>query len=244
MDLRIRTLSINKSLSAIEDLVLPRVCVVCGRPLIPQEKHICSACIADMPLTNFSRSAHNDMADKFNARIKDKRYCYACALYYYNDESGYRNISKALKYGRNFKAGRYFGKMLGEEIAASELFGDVDLIIPVPLHWTRRWKRGYNQAEIIASEVARTTGAAFETDILERIRRTKTQTRQSREEKERNVKDAFKARGGIEVKRSHILIIDDIFTTGSTLAECHKAIRSITGEETRISVASLGYVGR
>lgn len=247
MDRRLTGLDLKTSISAIADLVMPRGCVVCGTPLIPQEKHICLECLADTPLTRFSFSLHNPMADKFNALVEDSAYCRATALYYYGEESGYRRISQSLKYKRNFAAGRYFAGMLGDELAGSELFRDIDLVVPVPLHWTRRWERGYNQAEIIAGEIAGRLGAPMCTKLLWRRRKTKTQTAIAVEEKKLNVYGAFKAdlralQAFGEVR--HILVVDDVFTTGCTLAECHRVLREALGTDVRISVTTLGFVGR
>ena len=180
------------------------------------------------------------MADKFNGLIEDSRYCFAAALYYYDEDAGYKNISQSLKYRRDFSSGKRFGKMLGEELAAAPLFEDVDAVVPVPLHWTRRWKRGYNQAEVIGKEIAKAIGCPLETEILKRKRKTKTQTKLGIEQKGSNVRGAFKAKGGKALK--HILLIDDVFTTGSTLAACHSALRECYGTEVRISVSTLGYV--
>ena len=147
--------------------------------------------------------------------------------------------------------------MLGQRLAGSQLFNDVDMVIPVPLHRLRRWKRGYNQAEIIGGEVAAALGVHLRTDILVRKRRTQTQTQLSIEEKAANVAGAFEVSDG--AKRvygiaphddssrcgmpCHILLVDDVFTTGSTLGECFRALRSAFPAEVRISVATLAFVG-
>ena len=239
MDRRIKEISLKTSLSAIADLAMPRVCVVCGTPLIPQENHICMNCLADMPLTHFERMSHNPMADRFNSKISETGYCNAAALYYYREDAGYKNISQALKYHRNFSAGEFFGSMLGERLATSALFEDVDLVIPVPLHWTRKWKRGYNQAEIIASAVSRTLGCTMDSRSLTRIRRTSSQTKLSGRDKDTNVASAFRCR---PLTAGHILLIDDVLTSGSTLAACHAAIRPACTASTRISAATLAFV--
>ena len=124
----------------------------------------------------------------------------AAALIYYRAESGYSAIPRALKYRRDFAAGRHFAAMLGRRLAESPLFEDVDLVVPVPLHWMRRLRRGYNQAAVIAREVARELSAAFEPRLLRRTRLTKTQTRLGTEAKRLNVAGAFAVRRGIAKK--------------------------------------------
>ena len=325
MDNRLLKLDFKTSLSALADLLMPRVCLSCGRALTLRERFLCLPCSMDLPLTRFEHWEHNPMADKYNdmcnrcPEISDtsgenrgtlklmsvfsghqsqgedlyEPYQRAAALIYYRAESGYSAIPRALKYRRDFAAGRHFAAMLGRRLAGSPLFEDVDLVVPVPLHWMRRLRRGYNQAEVIAREVARAlcaaraggaaraaqtgqtetggaaraaqtgqteTGgagagagaasAAFEPRLLRRTRLTKTQTRLGTEAKRLNVAGAFAVRRGIakkwrEKKNSprHILLVDDVFTSGSTLATCHAALRTVFGPEVRISVATLAFAG-
>ena len=254
MDPRLTGLDLKTSLSALADIVLPRVCVVFGRPLLLQEKHICLCCLADMPQARFAAQSHNPMADRFNraisvlsspARESDEYepYAYAAALFYYTSDNGYTHITQTLKYERNFGAGKFFASMFGRELAASPLFADVDMVVPVPLHWTRRWKRGYNQAEVIAAQMAMSLGCKCVPGLLRRVRRTSTQTRLSGEEKRSNVTGAFVAAPRPAVIPRHILLVDDVFTSGSTLASCHSALREVFGPQTRISAATLAFVG-
>jgi ComF family protein len=178
------------------------------------------------------------------ARIE--RYAYAAALFFYRAESDYSKITRCIKYQGRLEVGKHFGRLLGEKLAGSSLFSDVDAVVPVPLHWLRRWKRGYNQAEVIASGVAERLGIPMRPDILRRIRRTRTQTRLSIAEKRANVSGAFAIPTKPPAEPTpfrHILLVDDVFTTGSTLFACFQALRSIFPPSVRISVATLGFVG-
>ena len=223
---------------AAGDVLMPRECLVCGARLGLHERLLCLACAADIPYTYWWRQPHNPLADRFNAVLERHRgtepmdYAYAAALFLY--KGGYRAIPRALKYQGNLAAGRFFGAQLGRRLASAPHFADVDLIIPVPLHWTRRRSRGYNQAAILAQAVASalrqgvtcstdTLLAAEDpqsklsalkaagrpasgglpplrqsivcrTDILQRARRTRTQTRLTVEQKARNVSSAFRVR--------------------------------------------------
>lgn len=248
MDPRLNSLTLKTSLSALTDLVLPRVCVVCGRPLDPQDRHLCPECLSDLPETRYALLGHNPMADRFNAGLQVEEYepyAYAAALYHYRAESGYKKISQALKYHRDFGAGRWAARLLGERLAASPLYADVDLVVPVPLHWTRRWQRGYNQAAVIAREVASVLGAPCSERLLRRRRHTRSQAHlRGSAAKSANVAGAFALRKAAgNPAATHILLIDDVFTTGSTLAACHRALRSAYGPQVRISAATLAAVG-
>lgn len=189
-------------------------------------------------------------------------YAFAAALFFYSSASNYRHIPWHLKYEGGLAAGRHFARMLGERLAASPQFADVDVVVPVPLHWTRQWRRGYNQAEVIARELAAVLGAELRTDILRRVRRTRSQVRLSVPEKAANVRGAFALRRSFALHcpsllqrsslapsapaqltpQGHILLADDTFTTGSTLNSCRVILRQAFPLPTRISVATLAFV--
>ena len=248
--------TISHMLHCVADLLIPRFCIVCGERLLLNEKLLCLGCLSDMPKTYFWTLEHNEMADRFNSLLQEKlelrspfqfeKYTYAVSLLYYKDGGPFCHIPHEIKYQRNLSAGRYFGNMLGTKIAQSSFLNDVDTVIPVPLHWKRQWKRGYNQAEVIAIPIAECLGATVRTDILYRTRQTKTQTKLSIEEKATNVSGAFAVKEGITANQEnirHILLVDDVFTTGSTMMACYEALRSIFPPSVRISVATLEFVG-
>ena len=248
---------LKKGAEGMMDLFLPRVCIACGERLLMNERHLCLGCMMDMPLTRYWDRSHNPMADRFNEVVQKgldpilghERYAYACALFFYHSEAGYRHIPYQIKYHGNLEAGEYFGMLLGKKMASGGLWGDVDMIIPVPLHWARQWKRGYNQAEIIARAAAEALGVPVRTDILMRKRRTRTQIKLDIEGKARNVSGAFSVRQDAAIifkdggSVRHIVLLDDVFTTGSTLGSCFRALREVFPPHVRISVATLGFVG-
>ena len=243
----------SKTVTSVLDLVLPRICIVCGEPLMSFERHICTRCLADMPLTFNWALSHNPMADRFNDVIQKGicqgslstdmhvPYSFASSLFFFNSEACYRKIPYSIKYHGDVPSGHFFGFMLGNRIAGSGLLQDIDMIIPVPLYWSRKWKRGYNQAEVIARGIAEAMNLCVRTDILYRKHHTKTQTRLSVQEKSRNVQNAFGLRKKLPPQTRHILLVDDVFTTGATLYACYHAIRK-SGCGVRISIATLAMV--
>lgn len=247
-------------LQAAVDLLLPRTCIVCGCRLNLQERNLCLHCLMEMPLTYFWQQPHNPMADRFNDLMqkdigeRKEVYAYAAALFIYRGDAPFKKIPYHIKYQGDISAGRYFGEMLGARMRGCAHWSDVDLIIPVPLHRLRRLKRGYNQAEVIAEGLASAMGVPVRTDLLVRRKKTATQTRLNLEEKAANVKGAFEAVADqvqalmeVEVGAeavTHVLLVDDVFTTGSTALACYIALRAVLPSDVRISVATLGAVGR
>ena len=229
------------------DLMMPRECLVCGRRLGAREAHLCLYCAADLPLTGYWELKHNPMADQFNALLERRRpdgvpmdYAFAAALLFYHHENPYKRIPRALKYEGNVEAGRYFAQLLGRCMAGAEWFRDVDRVIPVPLHPIRKWRRGYNQAQVIAARLARALGATLLPRALYRVRSTRSQTRLNARERLRNVEGVFRMRKPFCAR--HVLLVDDTFTTGATLAACYQAVRAALGPSVRISIATLSVV--
>lgn len=239
---------IDAGLCAVADLALPRTCEVCGRKLFLFERFLCLECLSDIPYTFFWTMRVNPMADKFNGKVQEhirsgahETYIHCASLFFYSESNSYKNIPQTLKYGAKLKEGSFFARELGRRLKDSPLFEEVDAVIPVPLHWIRRWRRGYNQSEVIAKELSKELGARMRTDILRRRRYTGTQTRLSAEKKVRNVSGAFKVMKK-DPSIHHILLVDDTFTTGSTLYECFRTLRERYTASVKISVVTLCYV--
>lgn len=233
---------LKEAADSVADLVSPRNCIACGRDLYSVEDELCIPCLCDFPLTRYERISRNPMADKLNSFVEKGPYLYATALFFHLN--GYSSITPAIKYRRNFAAGRYFSSMLGEKILESEYLRDVDCIVPVPLHPFRKFKRGYNQAEIIAREVGKMLPQAeVRCDLLRKRKSSSSQVKLNREQRYLNIKDAFAATAKCrDAHYSHILLVDDVFTTGSTLAACCNALKkALPNGSARISVATLSF---
>lgn len=275
------------ALRALADLLMPRRCLVCGevletRRVAPAEgkglpDFLCPSCAEDLPETFFWGWQENPAEQHLWHRVGIVQ---AASLYFYRQGSGYTRLVQAVKYEANLPLGRALGRELGRRMRESgrfsqpvtdpvtgEVIPPVQAVVPVPLHPLRRWKRGYNQAEIIARGLAETfaderrrvcggqtrrrlfpfarskQSEAVITDLLRRARYTRTQTKLSAEEKQRNVADAFVLQPkAVErlIARGvrHLLLVDDVMTTGATLSEAVKPLLA----HFYVSVATIAFV--
>lgn len=214
---------------SLVDLLFPRRCVVCGRQLLLFEKHICLECMAELPLTYFWKWRKEGF----------------CSLFYYS--GNYRKILYSLKYRSNVQLALYMGRLLGQRLKEGNI--RPDYIIPVPLHYLKRWKRGYNQSYVIARGIRKELGKEVAVrQLLKRRRFTKTQTRKERRDRWLNVHDAFGLQPcsprAIEryarmLKGKEVLIVDDVLTTGATANACRTLLQRF---DCRIWIATLAYV--
>ena len=227
------------------DLPLTRNWLMPYNPMADQFNALLERMKPDPPMTPESGAMPLEDSLSFRAcreiSSPHEPYANAAALLFYRGDSPYSRIPQALKYGGNIAAGRYFAAMLGAWMAQQPHWQDVDAVIPVPLHWRRKHARGYNQAEIIAAELAKALGATLYPNALKRKRRTKSQTSLKAEDRLKNVSGVFAVKR-LPVSVRHLLLVDDTFTTGATLATCYEAIRSVIGPSTHISIATLSAV--
>lgn len=239
-----------KIMHNVLNLLFPKRCAICRRPLEAAGHFLCAECSDNMPLTYFWSMDENEMSRKLNAKVQELRdsdgetsyepYICAAALFFYKGD--YRDLTRAVKYRAELPLGKHLGRALGQRLKTSPVFGGIDVVVPVPLHRWRRVRRGYNQAEIIAGGLASELGVSVRKDMLVRSRNTKSQARLQVEAKASNVAGAFTATVGAGAPPRHILLVDDVFTTGSTMAECCREIRKAL-PEVKISVATLSCVG-
>ena len=229
-------------LKCLADLIFPRKCEICGRLLTGDERYICEDCMEDMPLTYYWDWPENPAEKKLWVRTHLHR---VIPLFFYTRESRYITLIHKIKYQGKIGLGLYMGRLLGEKIKRS--LPDIDYIVPVPLHPLRKWRRGYNQAEIIGRGVAEVLFGKdkakrhLRCDILKRGRYTRTQTKRKMDDKWSNVADAFRVRTTDNLSGKHILIIDDVLTTGSTAEAAYTALTKVC-KDCKISFATLGYV--
>jgi ComF family protein len=218
----------------LTELFFPRLCVVCGDKLVEQEQLICLHCLHHIPRTNFHLNVDNPVAQLFYGRVPIE---FATSFFYFSKGSKYQTLLHNLKYKGMKELGDEIGKHFGIDLAQSSHFSSVDLICPVPLHPQKEKKRGYNQSWWIASGIARQMQKELLDDNLKRVVATETQTRKTRYERWTNVEGIFDLTNPEAFAGKHILLVDDVVTTGSTLEACAQAIHSKT--DARVSIATL-----
>lgn len=221
-------------------LLFPPRCAVCRRPLVQGERDICTFCRATAPLTGYWREADNPVWRKCRAFVPVVR---ASALLFFVRGSGWRELIHGFKYRGAWRWARTMGAWYGGLLRDSGLYGDVDAVVPLPLHPLKRCRRGYNQSEYIAEGIAAQLGVGVDRRSVRRCRNTAAQALRPRRERARNVEGAFAVRRPERLAGRHILLVDDVMTTGSTLLSCAEAIlRAVPS--CRVSVAVLAVPRR
>ncbi|HZL11037.1 MAG TPA: phosphoribosyltransferase family protein [Prolixibacteraceae bacterium] len=218
----------------LTELLFPRLCVTCGDKLIEQEQYICLNCLHHIPRTNYHLQPDNPVSQLFYGRVQIE---FATSFFYFSKGSKYQTLLHNLKYKDMKELGEEIGKHFGIDLLKSSDFSSVDVICPVPLHPQKEKKRGYNQSWWIASGMARQMQKELSADNLKRVTATETQTRKSRFERWQNVEGIFELTDPEAFAGKHILLIDDVVTTGSTLEACAQTILSRT--DARVSIATL-----
>ncbi len=222
-------------------LMLPHTCIACGRVLLENEGCMCLACRYNMPLTNFSRHKNNPIKLLFENIMPVEA---AAAMFWFVGSTEWQHIIHKFKYyGRWFFAQK-MGEMFGEELRDSGNFEDIDLIVPIPLHFQKRMIRGYNQSEQLALGVGRKMGVECDFRSVCRRLYNDSQTKKSRFERWDNVEGIFEVRRVERLRGKHILLLDDVLTTGATMSSCAMAIIRACKGDVRISIATLAVSKR
>jgi len=215
-------------------LLFPRLCYACGNHLTRNENLICTECYILIPRTGYHMQPDNPVEKLFWGRCRIEK---AAAFSFYNRGSRIRNLIHNLKYKGIRDVGYELGRIYGQSLNGSDFIRDIDLIIPVPLHPSRKRARGFNQSDLICRGMSEATGIPVDTESFARITVSATQTKKSRYDRWTNVEGIFSVTGPEALRGRHVLLIDDVITTGSTIESCTNELLKTEG--VKVSVAAL-----
>jgi ComF family protein len=217
-------------------LLFPELCAACRESLVANEHLLCTDCQYNLPYTNFHLQADNIVARQFWGKIKLEA---AFAMFYFTKGGKVQNLLHQFKYNGMRKIGNLTGNMAAQQLIKNEIFNTVDYIIPVPLHKKRLKERGYNQSTCFAEGLAVKLNADVEDNNLIRAKSTETQTYKSRFARFENMQEVFIVKNPDRLINKHILLVDDVITTGSTLEACGAQLFKIEG--LKLSIATIAY---
>lgn len=216
-------------------LIYPKCCLACDNELATGESELCNFCDSSIVRTNFHLFQEpSDMDKLFWGRVQLE---FTHAHLFFQKNTASQKILFTLKYKNNPRTGTYFGKRIGQELLLHPKFKNVDVIIPVPLHPKKKFIRGYNQSEAIAQGIGEATKKTVNTTLIKRIANNSSQTKKSRFERWDNVTNAFALNGRLD-KFKHIVLVDDVITTGSTIEQIIQLIHA-SHPEIHVSVVTL-----
>jgi ComF family protein len=221
-------------LRGLLNLLYPNLCASCQEVLLKNENVICYNCMVDLPRSLHYQDMENPIAKLFWGKIKLE---IALSAFTFVKKGKVQRLMHELKYKGNTKVGELMGIELGKEIDKAETKDKVDVVVPVPLHKKKLKQRGYNQSEFIAIGVAKVLECEMDTDLLQRMEHSESQTKKSKYERWENVGEAFTLTDANQYIGKHILLVDDVVTTGATLEACCKKLEEIEG--VKLSVGTL-----
>ncbi len=224
---------IKQTARDVLDLIFPNPCVVCGENLSSDDDVICLACLYRIPRTNYHLTPDNPLEKRFWGKADVER---ATAFFFFQKGSAYQHLLHLLKYNSRQDIGRALGRFAAAELLDEPSFRTFDYIVPVPLHANRLRQRGYNQSECIAEGLSEILHVPMETTTLFRAIENPTQTKKSVYERWENTVGIFDLHNRATFEGKHILLVDDVLTTGSTLIACVQALKQC---RCRVSVFTL-----
>ncbi|TXE08980.1 ComF family protein [Gelidibacter salicanalis] len=216
------------------NLFFPKICLTCDCPLEDNELHLCTFCRHELPLTEIKNIAQNEVTKILYGRVQLK---YATSLLWFSKKGIVQHLLHNLKYKGHEEIGEFLGAWLGEDLRAHEGFRTVDVVVPVPLHSKKLRQRGYNQVDKFGRELAKALNCEYNTRVLQKTKATTTQVFKDRLRRWTNDETVFTITELESLKGKHVLLVDDIITTGATLEICANALLKIEG--LTISVATM-----
>ena len=216
------------------DLLFPRLCNFCETALLPSEKTLCTRCLHALPLTHNHLESGNETDKIFYGRIPVEN---ATSLLLFEKKGMTQKLIHNLKYKGQEEIGSFFGKWLGEELKSEQRFQEITAVIPVPLHKAKLRKRGYNQVEKFGREIAHALQVPYIDQVLLKKSASSTQTIKKRIARWGSIGETFVIENHDSLENAHVLLVDDLVTTGATLEACSEKLLQIPG--IKISIATM-----
>ena len=226
----------NKILSPLAHLFYPHICAGCGSDLLSETNTLCMQCVYELPHSGYAAVEDNPVEKIFWGRIEITS---AMAEFYFSKGTIVQSLIHQLKYKGNVRVGMLLGNMIGDSLLTSNRFNDIAALIPMPLTKRKEHMRGYNQAEILCNGISEVTNIPIIKEVVIRMKATETQTKKRRGQRWENVEGSFCVINQEKLIGRHLLLVDDVITTGATLEACGKAILQIPG--TSLSIATLAW---
>jgi len=217
-------------------LAFPHVCEGCGTDNLQAEHLLCLRCLSSLPSTNFHMHPNNPIEKIFWGRIAITS---ATAQYYFTKESMMQHLMHQFKYKGNKDVGIYLGKLMGWAMLESNRFSYIDALVPLPLHKSKEHKRGYNQATLLCEGIASVLNKPVLRGAVTRPQQTETQTKKGRVQRWQNIEGKFLLANETVIENKHVLLVDDVVTTGATLEACSREI--LKGKNVQLSIATLCF---
>lgn len=224
---------------SIVDLLYPSLCPGCGNDLLQRDMQLCIHCLSALPHTFFTLFPDNPVEKLFAGRLNVQA---ASSEFYFSKSELIQSLLHQLKYKDNRQIGHFLGTIIGESLLKNKRFAGLDVIVPVPLHPAKQFKRGYNQASIIGNGIAEALKIPLLEKCVVKVLRTETQTKKNRAGRWKNVSESFLIKYPQMLSDKSILLVDDVITTGATIEACGNAILAISG--TKLSVVSVAYASK
>jgi ComF family protein len=220
--------------SDLFNLFYPDICLACSQKLLKGETILCFRCESSLPQTGHYTNPENNLVKRFWGRVPVQS---AAAFLQFNKQGVVQHLLHQLKYRRRKDAGEYIGKMFGYKLLEqNSIIQKPDLIVPVPLHWKKLKSRGYNQTDPFAQGLAQALNVPWSANALQRHRENISQTKKSRFDRYSNVHGIFSVTNPQQLQNKHILLVDDVVTTGATSESCLQTILTVPGTTVSFAV--------
>ncbi len=232
-------LTLSEIKNSLLHLFFPHVCDGCGSDLLNEASRLCIRCVTSLPETNFEQHAGNPVEKTFWGRLQ---IVYAAAHFYFTKESLMQHLMHQFKYKGNKDLGLQLGRMMGHALKSSARFYNINALVPLPLFPSKEKKRGYNQATVLCEGIAEVFSLPVLQDVISRPQHTETQTKKGRIERWRNIEGKFQLEKPEETRGKHLLLVDDVVTTGATLEACGAEL--LKADDVQLSIATLCVASR